>query len=165
MLVCVCVYKHNLTIKAAFMLLLFRQKKTDEQNLCVLYMCSYARVAACAQIKRPAKLSVNRTWPPHGCISATFSKWTLKCSLPPPSSRGLERTRCSLLLPLPPPLLSYVSVHSCPPFLPLYASSNSKLLIVSKIWRCKLCDHSPNRPLLLTEGAPPKGRWCLTTLF
>lgn len=88
-------------------------------------------------------------------ISATFSKWTLKCSLPPTSTtvRTHTTSRRSLLLSLPPPLLPFFSVHSCPPFLSLSASSSSELLIVSKIWRCKLCDHSPNRPPLLTEGA------------
>lgn len=88
-------------------------------------------------------------------ISATFSKWTLKCSLPPTSTTVWTH----LLTSLPPPALAssspslFFPFHSCPPFLSLSASSSSELLIASKIWRCKLCDHSPNQPPLLTEGA------------
>lgn len=89
------------------------------------------------------------------CISATFSKWTLKCSLPPTSTTAWTHTssNCSLLLPLPPPVLPFFAVPSCLPFISLYASSTFELLILSKIWRCKLCDDSPNRPPFLTVGA------------
>lgn len=111
---------------------------------------------------RPAELSVNTTWPPtrvlprlaNGHWSAAFLRHhhSLNAHTHTHSPPNVAPFSCPS--PPPPPLLP-----------PLSASSSSELLIVSKIWRCKLCDHSPNRPQLLTEGAPPMGRQCLTAHF
>lgn len=130
----------------------------SKRGACVRGMRSDACAAACVQSAGRTlrdqtsckAFSEQNTVATH-CISATFSKWTLKCSLPPTSTT--VSSHCYLLLPLPPPRPPFFSVNSCPPFLPLSTSSSAELLIESKIWRCKVCDHSPNQPSPLTKGA------------
>lgn len=73
-------------------------------------------------------------WPPTTPrISATFSKWTVKCSRHQP-----------------------VGTSQLPVLFPVFflsAPSTFELLMLSKIWRCKLCFCSPNRSSAPRRGA------------